>query len=320
MRRGPGWTGSRARRCGPSTDRRCGVSTSTGVGGDRGAGCCAGCSPARGIRLRPGPAATPGRGSPLIVGAEGPLRHAVRMPPRAPGAPAWPEWVPPPVRAGVRRPGRAASPGATRRGPPSWRTPARDVVVATGTASGKSLAYQLPVLAGVRRRPPGHRPLPLAHQGAGRRPAAGARGARAARTCGPPPSTATPRSPSADWARQHGRWLFSNPDMLHRSRAAAARPVGRAICAGCATSCSTSATPTAGCSARTWRCCCAACCGSAPGTERGRRSCWRRRRWRIPAAFASRLTGREVVAVSDDGSPSGGPHRRAVGAAAAATS
>ena len=78
--------------------------------------------------------------------ADGPLRHVVHLPPR-PGRPVdWPDWVPGTVRAafverGVRQPwshqARAAELAHT----------GRDVVVATGTASGKSLAYQLPVLS-----------------------------------------------------------------------------------------------------------------------------------------------------------------------------
>ena len=109
-----------------------------------------------------------------------------------------------------------------------------------------------------------------------------------------------------DWARQHGRWLFSNPDMLHRSllpqhgrwaelsAPPALRRAGRVP-----------HLPRA-CSARTWRCCCAACCGSAPATERVRRSCWRRRRWRTRRPSRRGWSGGEVVAVSDDGSPTAG--------------
>src|SRR6185503_20112170 len=78
--------------------------------------------------------------------ADGPLRHAVHLPPR-PGRPVdWPEWVPHTVRAafverGVRQPWSHQAQAA------ELAHAGRDVVVATGTASGKSLAYQLPVLS-----------------------------------------------------------------------------------------------------------------------------------------------------------------------------
>ena len=83
-------------------------------------------------------------------------------------------------------------------------------------------------------------------------------------------------------------------------------PAGRRSCAGCATSSSTSATPTAGCSARTSRCCCGGCCGSARGTAPHPTLVLASATVADPAAFASRLTGRTVVAVSEDGSPSAG--------------
>ena len=57
------------------------------------------------------------------------------------------------------------------------------MVVATGTASGKSLCYQIPIIDLGARRDPGHRSAAVPHQGAGPRPAAGAAvlaGARAA--------------------------------------------------------------------------------------------------------------------------------------------
>ena len=91
----------------------------------------------------------------------------------------------------------------------------QDVVVATGTASGKSLAYQLPALTALADDPPRLRALPGADQGAGRRPARFAGplelpGLRPAAYDGDTPMD------ERDWVRAHASWVLTNPDMLHR--------------------------------------------------------------------------------------------------------
>jgi len=89
------------------------------------------------------------------------------------------------------------------------------VVVATGTASGKSLAYQLPVLTAL-----------LADERAGAlylsptKALAGdqLRSVRALRLMAVRAATFdgdTPRE-ERDWVRRHGRLVLTNPDMLHR--------------------------------------------------------------------------------------------------------
>ena len=165
--------------------------------------------------------------------------------PPGPGAPRIGRTgCPPPVRdtlvdRGVR------APWTHQVWPPSWPTPGSDVVVATGTASGKSLAYQLPVLTALAADAAGHRPLPLADQGAGRRPARAPSPSSTSRTCGRPPSTATPRSTSATGPA--GTPAGSSPTRTCcTARCCPGTPAGRRSCAGCATSSSTSATPTAG--------------------------------------------------------------------------
>ena len=88
-----------------------------------------------------------------------------------------------PCRAelGDPRPQRAR----TRRGSPSSTTHQAEAlyaafdgptIVTTGTASGKSLCFQLPTLAGAELRPRRARAVPLSDQGAG--PGSGARAAR----------------------------------------------------------------------------------------------------------------------------------------------
>ena len=196
-----------------------------GVGGDRGA-----------VLLRrvlagsgyPAPAGgdlgDAGPRSPLIVGAEGPLRHAVRMPPRSARYVPWPEWVPPPVRQALAARG-VAELWSHQAEAAELAHAGTDVVVATGTASGKSLAYQLPVLAGFAadRRCTALYLSPtkaLAADQLRSLEALGLPDVRPAALDGDTPLEAR------DWARRHGRWLFSNPDMLHRVGAAPARPMG----------------------------------------------------------------------------------------------
>ncbi len=133
---------------------------------------------------------------------------------------AWPAWVHPDVVAALRR-----------RGVDSlWRHQAiaaeaawehQHVVVSTGTASGKSLAYQLPALTSILER-------------------RGTRGERGASTLYISPTKALAQDQLSaiaglgldvrvtthdgdssyeerDWTREHGEYVLTNPDMLHRS-------------------------------------------------------------------------------------------------------
>jgi len=127
----------------------------------------------------------------------------------------WPDLVPPLLvdrlrLAGIDRPwqhqartARAAAAG-------------RSVVVATGTASGKSLGYQLPVLSALLTEPTA-RALYLAPTKAlARDQLASVRGlsltaVRAVVVDGDSPAD------ERDWARQHANYLHTNPDMLSRS-------------------------------------------------------------------------------------------------------
>lgn len=147
--------------------------------------------------------------------------HVIHLEPRAGATTAWPEWLDPLVRLALQRAGI---------GEP-WRHQVRaaelawggqHVVIATGTASGKSLAFGMPGLTAALQAPgPGASRGPsvlylsptkaLAHdQLAGLR-ALDLTGLRAASVDGDTPDE------ERRWARSHARWLVTNPDMLHRS-------------------------------------------------------------------------------------------------------
>ena len=132
----------------------------------------------------------------------------------------WPAWVPDELRTayaarGIEAPWRhqAAAAEAAHAG--------HHVVLATGTASGKSLAYQMPTLASIQK-------------------SRGARGERGSTVLYLAPTKALAHDQMAgllalgtdvrvsthdgdspweqrDWTRDHGEYVLTNPDMLHRS-------------------------------------------------------------------------------------------------------
>ncbi|NMO92206.1 DEAD/DEAH box helicase [Actinomycetospora sp. TBRC 11914] len=148
---------------------------------------------------------------------EDPLTHAEVVPARSGRRVPWPEWVPAELRArlderGVPGPWEHQAAAADH----AWA--GRHVVVSTGTASGKSLAYQLPVVAALAAEP-GATALYLSPT-----KALGADQLRTARALDPGGPTGLRASsydgdtPLAerDAVRRTARWVFTNPDMLHR--------------------------------------------------------------------------------------------------------
>ncbi|RWA17759.1 DEAD/DEAH box helicase [Mycolicibacterium brumae] len=157
----------------------------------------------------------------VLVGSgdEGPVRHIAQIPAAA-GAPRpWPEWAPASVVGAFAERGVSAlwshqlqAAELAHRG--------RHVVIATGTASGKSLAYQLPIMTALETDPRaralylaptkalGHDQLSTAHALCA---VAGL-------------SDVAPSAYDGDtateirrFARERSRWVFSNPDMIHLS-------------------------------------------------------------------------------------------------------
>jgi DEAD/DEAH box helicase domain-containing protein len=156
----------------------------------------------------------------LGPGREDSLRHLRVLPRRDATTAEWPEWAHPRVveafgRRGVtelwRHQAVAAEAARSRE----------HVVISTGTASGKSLAYQLPALTSILER-------------------RGTRGERGASTLYISPTKALAQDQlttiaglgldvrvtthdgdssyeERDWTREHGEYVLTNPDMLHRS-------------------------------------------------------------------------------------------------------
>ena len=149
-----------------------------------------------------------------VPSGENPLRHVRDLPERAAQRVPWPDWVSGSLRESFGRCGVAA-PWAHQVEAATHAREGRHVVVATGTASGKSLAYQLPVLSALTadRRATALYLSPTKALGADQLRAVGELDVpevRAASYDGDTPL------PERDWVRAHSRWVFTNPDMLHR--------------------------------------------------------------------------------------------------------
>ena len=150
----------------------------------------------------------------LAGGRHDPVTHVEEIPAR-PGRQAdWPDWAPEllvdRLRArGITQPWdhQAAAASLARQG--------RSVVIATGTASGKSLAYQLPVLSALLEDEKATA-LYLAPT-----KALAADQLRSLRSLVLPSVRAASfdgdtAGPERDWVRAHSRLVLTNPDMLHR--------------------------------------------------------------------------------------------------------
>ncbi|HEX3284617.1 MAG TPA: DEAD/DEAH box helicase, partial [Mycobacterium sp.] len=154
----------------------------------------------------------------LLAGSppgENPVTHVEALAAR-PGIPVpWPDWVPPRVRTALSEIGIDA-PWAHQVVAASAVHLGESVVVATGTASGKSLCYQLPALTALagddRARVLYVSPTKaLAGDQLRSLHALTAPFLRAATYDGDTPIE------ERDWVRAYANWVLTNPDMLHRS-------------------------------------------------------------------------------------------------------
>ncbi|WP_412748005.1 DEAD/DEAH box helicase [Krasilnikovia sp. M28-CT-15] len=163
-------------------------------------------------RTGPGIAVSGGADS----GADGsPITHVERVPAREGRRAPWPGWVPAPLREalaarGIDAPWEHQATAAERAHGGSH------VVLATGTASGKSLAYQLPALSALLADP---RATVLYLSPTKALAADQLRAITRLGLDGVRPATLdgdTPRE-EREWIRQHSRFVLTNPDMLHHS-------------------------------------------------------------------------------------------------------
>ena len=149
---------------------------------------------------------------------EHPLRHVAELPARHGSQRPWPTWVEPDVLRAFTDRG-ISSPWAHQVQAADLAHAGRHVVISTGTASGKSLAYQLPILNTLATDPRaralyisptkalGHDQLRAAHTLTAAVPRLG----DVAPTAYDGDSPAEVRR----LARERSRWVFSNPDMVH---------------------------------------------------------------------------------------------------------
>lgn len=145
---------------------------------------------------------------------ESPLTHVADLPRRVARMAQWPHWASEAVIDSMRA-GGVLAPWRHQVDAAELAWSGRNVVVATGTASGKSLAYQLPVLNALHANPKATALYlsPTKALGADQLrsvSALGVPGVRASSFDGDTPMA------ERDWVRAHANWVFSNPDMLHR--------------------------------------------------------------------------------------------------------
>jgi DEAD/DEAH box helicase domain-containing protein len=244
--------------------------------------------------------------------AEHPLRHVSDLAPRNAHPRPWPQWADPDVvRAFVDR--GITEPWSHQVAAADFAHSGRHVVLSTGTASGKSLAYQLPILttlaADSRARALylsptkalGHDQLSAAQS------LVGAVGRLS--DVAPSPYDGDSTTEARRFAREHSRWIFSNPDMIHLSLlrnharwAVFLRNLRFVVVDECHYYRGIFGSNVAMVLRRLVR----LCQRYSAGDDSGPTVIFASATTAAPAATASELLGHTVTEVTDDGSPQGG--------------
>ncbi|MDQ3151197.1 MAG: DEAD/DEAH box helicase [Actinomycetota bacterium] len=149
-----------------------------------------------------------------VPGGESPLTHVQTQGARPAETAPWPSWIGAPLRTELERCG-IGRPWTHQVRAGELAHAGQHVVIATGTASGKSLGYQLPVLTRLLDDPRATALYlsPTKALGADQLGAVSALGLPTVRAAGYDGDTPMAER---DWVRAHARWVFTNPDMLHR--------------------------------------------------------------------------------------------------------
>ncbi len=149
---------------------------------------------------------------------EHPLRHVAELPARPGRQQPWPTWVEPDVLRAFADRG-VNSPWVHQVAAADLAHAGHHVVISTGTASGKSLAYQLPILNTLAADPRaralyisptkalGHDQLRAAYALTAAIPRLG--------DVAPTAYDGDSHTEIRRFARERSRWVFSNPDMVH---------------------------------------------------------------------------------------------------------
>ncbi|HXL61086.1 MAG TPA: DEAD/DEAH box helicase, partial [Mycobacterium sp.] len=151
---------------------------------------------------------------------EHPLRHVADLPPRQGRPKAWPQWADSDVVRAFHDRGIEAL-WSHQLAAANLAHDGRHVVLSTGTASGKSLAYQLPILTALKENPRARALYlsPTKALGHDQLRSAVALTEAVPAMAGVAPSSYDGDSPGEvrRFARERSRWIFSNPDMIHLS-------------------------------------------------------------------------------------------------------
>lgn len=149
---------------------------------------------------------------------DSPLTHKSVIPSRTAAFDNWPKWVAGPVldafaESGIRQPWSHQVAAAEH----AWA--GRHVVLSTGTASGKSLAYQVPILTRMLDDPRATALYLAPTKALGsdqlRSVSALLAGRKEFMHLQPCAYDGDTEPAVRQWAREHSRWIFTNPDMLH---------------------------------------------------------------------------------------------------------